>query len=66
MGIVSILAVWMLLGSGEGTDGLSETAAAGAFFGVIGLYAMNGFKILTGLIGICLASESVLPGKNLC
>lgn len=59
LGAGSILAIRYLLGA-EGQVELSETAAKTALLGLTGLYAMNGFKILAGLLGICLAGKRSL------
>ncbi len=58
LGVLSIVAIWNLLGSGQNVEGLSDPQLQDAFFGiVVGLYGANFFKILVGVIGICLANK---------
>ncbi len=56
-GLVWILAVWSLLGAGGGEAGTSEELLTGALFGVFGLYAFNGFRVLAGLVGLVLSGK---------
>ena len=51
LGAVSILAIWMILGSGVTVD-TTGMDLEGALFGIIGLYAFNAFKVIAGLIEI--------------
>lgn len=59
LGVGSIVAVRMLLGS-EADISMSEAAAESALFGIIGIYAVNIFKVIAGIIGICLANKKSL------
>ena len=56
LGAVSILAIWMILGSGVTVD-TTGMDLEGALFGIIGLYAFNAFKVIAGLIGIALSNK---------
>lgn len=47
----------MLLGSNVQV-GLDQAQATNALLGLIGLYATDGFKIVAGIIGICMASKN--------
>ena len=57
LGAASIVAIRMLLGADVDTGDLTGTSFEGALGGLIGLYALNGFKILAGLIGLALANK---------
>ena len=52
LGVISILAVQLLLGASEAETaaGLSESALKSALAGIVAIYAMNIFKIIAGLI----------------
>ena len=54
LGVISILAVQLLLGASEAETaaGLSESALKSALAGIVAIYAMNIFKIIAGLIGL--------------
>lgn len=60
LGVGSIALIRLLLGFDQSAEGVSTSALEGALFGVIGLYAMNGFKILTGLAGLFLSNKKSL------
>ena len=52
LGVISILAVQLLLGASEAETaaGLSESALKSALAGIVAICAMNIFKIIAGLI----------------
>lgn len=58
LGVISILAVQLLLGASEAETaaGLSESALKSALAGIVAIYAMNIFKIIAGLIGLVMSS----------
>lgn len=60
LGAGSILAIQFLLGAGDSSVELTESAAKTALWDIILLYGFNGFKILAGLFGICLANRKSL------
>lgn len=57
LGAASIVAIRALLGADVDTGDLTGTSFEGALGGLIGLYALNGFKILAGVIGLILANK---------
>ena len=58
VGVISILAIQFLLQSdADGAAALTDKEAKGALAHLALLYGANGFKILAGLIGICLANK---------
>ena len=62
LGVISILAVQLLLGASEAETaaGLSESALKSAFAGIVAIYAMNIFKIIAGLIGLVMSNKKSL------
>ena len=61
LGVISILAVQLLLGTAESAGNYSEDVLKGALAGVVGLYALNIFKIIVGVIR---AACSILPERQ--
>ena len=57
LGAGSIVAVRLLLGASGTGEGFSESELREGLAGIAGLYAVNGFKILAGLIGLALANK---------
>lgn len=53
---MSILAIWMILGSGVTVD-TTGMDLEGALFGIVGLYVFNAFKVIAGLLGIALSNK---------
>ena len=60
LGAGSIAAILFLLGADGSSVELTDGAAKTAFWDLILLYGFNGFKILAGLLGICLANRKSL------
>lgn len=62
LGVISILAVQLLLGASEAETaaGLSESALKSALAGIVAIYAMNIFKIIAGLIGLVMSNKKSL------
>lgn len=62
LGMISILAVQLLLGASEAETaaGLSESALKSALAGIVAIYAMNIFKIIAGLIGLVMSNKKSL------
>ena len=62
LGVISILAVQLLLGASEAETaaGLSESALKSALAGIVAIYAMNIFKIIAGLIGLIMSNKKSL------
>ena len=62
LGMISILAVQLLLGASEAETaaGLSESALKSALAGIVAIYAMNIFKIIAGLIGLIMSNKKSL------
>ena len=57
LGVISILAVQLLLGTSESAGNYSEDVLKGALAGVVGLYALNIFKIIVGVIGLIMSNK---------
>ena len=62
LGMISILAIQLLLGASEAETaaGLSESALKSALAGIVAIYAMNIFKIIAGLIGLVMSNKKSL------
>lgn len=60
LGIGSIIALRLLLGADESYELFSEAAAESALLGVLYIYVANIFKVLSGILGICLANKKSL------
>ena len=62
LGVISILAVQLLLGASEAETaaGLSESALKSALAGIVAIYAMNIFEIIAGLIGLVMSNKKSL------
>ncbi len=62
LGVISLLAVQLLLGASEAETaaGLSESALKSALAGIVAIYAMNIFKIIAGLIGLVMSNKKSL------
>ena len=62
LGVISILAVQLLLGASEAETaaGMSESALKSALAGIVAIYAMNIFKIIAGLIGLVMSNKKSL------
>lgn len=62
LGMISILAIQLLLGASEAETaaGLSESALKSALAGIVAIYAMNIFKIIAGLIGLIMSNKKSL------
>ena len=62
LGVISILAVQLLLGASEAETaaGLSESALKSALAGIVAIYAMNIFKIIAGLVGLVMSNKKSL------
>lgn len=62
LGMISILAIQLLLGASEAETaaGLLESALKSALAGIVAIYAMNIFKIIAGLIGLVMSNKKSL------
>ena len=62
LGVISILAVQLLLGASEAETaaGLSESALKSALAGIVAIYARNIFKIIARLIGLVMSNKKSL------
>lgn len=52
-----LCSVQLLLGTAESAGNYSEDVLKGALAGVVGLYALNIFKIIVGVIGLVLSNK---------
>ena len=55
--LFSLCSVQLLLGTAESAGNYSEDVLKGALAGVVGLYALNIFKIIVGVIGLVLSNK---------
>ena len=66
LGVISILAVQLLLGTSESAGNYSEDVLKGALAGVVGLYALNIFKIIVGVIGLVMSNKKSALTRAAC